>query len=178
MRGRNNNTYNDDDDDNLTTVTIATDATGNVIEGRRELAMHHQLKQGGKYFGYCCDYRRAVLLLGAFHAALALLDLIFYIGNSIADDTYQPPFDDDGLVDAMLDLRDDYRLPLMMLEVAGFFFGGVSVAGAWYFSRILVSRWHSTNHVCVCVDVDGEPPGMRRSVVPLLRVWYKAFHRF
>lgn len=136
---RDRNTHDNNDDDNLTTVTVGTDAPSEALEGRVELAIHHQPKQGGKYFGYCCDYRRAVLILGAVHSSLALIDLSFYVGSTLRN-TYEPPFDDDMLVDELIDLNADYRLRLIILESAAVAFGGVSMLGAWRFSRILVSR--------------------------------------
>ena len=130
---------NNNDDDNLTTVTVGTDAPSEALEGRAELAIHHQPKQGGKYFGYCCDYRRAVLILGAVHSSLALIDLAFYVGSTLRG-TYEPPFDDDVLVDELIELNEDYRLRLIILESAAVVFGGVSLLGGLRFSRILVSR--------------------------------------
>lgn len=126
------------DDDNLTIVTVATENEDNEIVGRAQVAIHHQAKQGGKYFGCCCDYRRAVLILGLTQVLLALLDLVFYLGG-VASDSYQPPFDDDGLVNELQDLNEVYQLPYTILEGAAVIFGVVSVAGAMHFNRILVS---------------------------------------
>lgn len=77
-------------------------------------------------------------MLGFAHSTLAALDLIFYLGG-VASDSFQLPLDDDGLVNELLDLNQEYRGPLMVLEGTGVIFGAISIAGAWCFSRCLVS---------------------------------------
>jgi len=141
MGDRNTTSRHTNDDDNLTVVTVGTDAPPEELTGRGQLAIHHQQKQGGKYFGCCCDYRRAVFILGATHAFLAMTDLIIYILQIQRDVSFQPNYDDVMMVDELTDIYDDYRRQLMICEAAAIFFGIVSMIGAWKFSRLLVSSF-------------------------------------
>lgn len=124
-----------DYDDDVTVMTVDTDAPNDV---RPPPAIHHQEKQGGKFCGYCCDYRRAVIIIGTVTVFMGLLDLIFRIGNAV--EAYQPPFDDDALVDELIRLNDMYRIAYILLEAMAVVFGSVSIMGAMNFSQLGVSR--------------------------------------
>ena len=123
----------EDDGDDRTVMTVDSDAP---TDARPPLAVHHQSKQGGKFCGYFCDYRRAVIIIGTVTVIMGLLDLVFRIGNA---DPYQPPFDDDSLSDELIELNDMYRIPFMLLEAMAVVFGSVSIMSALNFSQVGVS---------------------------------------
>ncbi len=124
---------NQDDDDALTAVTVASDTPADFVPPP---AIHHQEKQGGKFCGCCCDYRRAVIILGSVTFTIGLLDLAFLVGDV---DQYQPSFDDDALNEDLIDLNGNYRILYILLEVMAIVFGAVSIMGAWTFSIVGVS---------------------------------------
>lgn len=117
-----------DNDDALTRVTVSSDTPADYVP---PLAVHHQEKQGGKFCGCCCDYRRAVIILGCVTLTMGLMDLIFYIGNI---DESSPVYDDDELNNELNSLNDNYRTLYILLEAMAVVFGAVSIMGAWTFS--------------------------------------------
>lgn len=119
----------------MTAVTVATDAPDDFVPPP---ALHHQEKQGGKFCGFCCDYRRAVLIFGSVTVIMAMLDLIFELAGISTE--YEPPFDDDQLNQQLLALNQMYRIPYLLMEAMAVVFGGVSIMGALSFSKLGVSK--------------------------------------
>ena len=128
----------EEEDDNLTTMTVSTDAPENTA--RPPLALHHQAKQGGKCCGCCCDYRRAVGILGAVLVCMSVMDLAVTARRvGTIHDYAPPPFDDDQLDNQLAALNETYRIPYIWMHTAAVLFGTISVASAWFFSQLGVS---------------------------------------
>ena len=137
---------NEDDDDVLTVMTVDSDAPE---DANPPPAIHHQHKLGGKFLGCCCDYRKAVLILGAATVSMGLLDLLFRIGSILQQQrpqdqqAYQePPYDDDQLVDQLIALNESFQIPYFLLEAMAVVFGGVAIIGAAAFSPWGVSTYY------------------------------------
>jgi hypothetical protein len=117
-----------DYDDDVTVVTVATDAPDNF---EPPPAMIRQEKQGGRCCGVCCDYRRAVIILGIISTFTGILDFL------MAKDTVYT-MDDDELVQELEDLLEEYRIPNLVLDVLFIIFGIIAVVGGVRFSAKVV----------------------------------------
>jgi uncharacterized membrane protein HdeD (DUF308 family) len=117
-----------DYDDDVTVVTVATDAPDNFVPPP---AMMYQEKQGGRCCGICCDYRRAVIILGIISIITGILDFL------MAKDTVYT-MDDDELVQELEDLLEEYRIPNLVLGVLFIIFGIIAVIGGVRFSAKVV----------------------------------------
>lgn len=120
----------DDYDNDVTVVTVATDAPDNFVPLP---AMIHQEKQGGRCCGICCDYRRAVIILGIISIITGILNFLMRNVTS-----YTNGLDDDELRQELYDLQEEYILPNLILDVLFILFGIIAVIGGVRFSAKVV----------------------------------------
>ena len=96
--------------------------------------MMYQLKQGGKCFGCCCDYRRAVIVLSIISLILGILG----IASAFTRQNYGNDLSNDELVDDIDDIVDKYRTGTIVLAIVGFVFAFIALAGAMMFNWFMV----------------------------------------
>jgi hypothetical protein len=96
------------------------------------IPMYKQTKKGSKCFGFCCDYRRAVMMVNNFVIISGIVSVIQYLLGTKA--VGEVSVDDDDLMDIV---EDVYRQEVILLGV-GLFTSIVANVGAYRYNIYMV----------------------------------------
>jgi hypothetical protein len=95
--------------------------------------MRQQRKEGGNCCGFCCDYRRAVIIMNTISIILAVL------GFATPSNRTDNQIEDDDLSEKVEDIRDNYATPLLIVGIVGLVTTCLSLYGAVSFNWQLVA---------------------------------------
>ena len=101
-----------------------------------EVPMYQQEKKGGKCFGCCCDYRRAVIILSIISIVLGIIGLISQ--STTGNNTSVNDISDDEIVKDIEEITDSYKTGSIVLAVIGFVMSLIALGGGITFNWMMV----------------------------------------
>lgn len=108
-------------------------------------------KQGSKCCGFCCDYRRAVIIVSTVWSLLHLVLIILIASDAISGETIGDVDSVDK--DAWEEHVEDYQTAQIILSVLWIVFGAGAVVGALKYNFWLVGLYPLYLVVCFITDV-------------------------